>query len=302
MITRLDEILDKVKGSEKRRLALAAAEDFDALKSVVDAAEKGIVEPILIGDEESIRKIAEEHALNISGYRLIGTKSLEESAAKACELVASGEAHFLMKGLLDTSIILKAVLNKEYGLRTDSLLSHVMVYESPYYHKLIFLTDGGMNIAPGLSEKKSIIKNAVRCSQLLGAELVKVAVLAAKEKVNEKMQATVDADALAKMSMAGEFGEGVCVEGPLALDLAVSKEAVNHKGFKGSRVAGDADILLVHEIGMGNGIGKALTYLGGAKSAGVVMGAKVPIVLTSRADTAEVKLYSIALGSLLAEI
>lgn len=300
MIVRLDEISEKVKGGIRMRLALAAAEDYDALKSVVDAATKGIVEPILVGDVERIRNIAEEYALDISNYRLIRAKSPEESAAKSCELVARGEADFLMKGLLDTSIILKAVLNKEYGLRTDSLLSHVMVYESPHYHKLIFLTDGGMNIAPGISEKKSIIKNAVRCSKALGSEFVKVAVLAAKEKVNEKMQATVDADALARMSKEGEFGSDVCVEGPLALDLAVSKEAVEHKGFRDSVVAGDADILVVHEIGMGNGIGKALTYLGGAKSAGVIMGAKVPIVLTSRADTAEVKLYSIALGSLLA--
>lgn len=301
-MVRLDEVLDKVKGGKKMRLALAAAEDFDALKSIVDAAAQGIVEPVLVGDAGLIRKIASEHALDISSYPLMETKSLEESAARACELVAKGEADFLMKGLLDTSIILKAVLNKEYGLRTDSLLSHVMVYESPYYHKLILLTDGGMNIAPGISEKKSIIKNAVRCSKALGAGLVKVAVLAAKEKVNEKMQATVDAAALAEMSKEGEFGPDVCVEGPLALDLAVSKEAVEHKGFANSRVAGDADILLVHDIGMGNGIGKALTYLGGAKSAGVIMGARVPIVLTSRADTAKVKLDSIALGSLLANV
>lgn len=279
------------------RLVLAAAEDYDALKSVADAAEKGMVTPILVGDAERIRSIAGEHRLDIRGFELIESSGLEESAAIACRLVADGKADFLMKGLLDTSIILKAVLSREYGLRTDSLLSHVMVYESPHYHKLLFLTDGGMNIAPNAEDKKSIVKNAVLCAKAMGANVVKVAVLAAKEKVSEKMQATVDAAALAECSKKGEFGEDVLVEGPLALDLAVSKEAVLHKGFRGE-VAGDADVLLVHEIGMGNGIGKALTYLGGAKSAGIIMGAKVPIVLTSRADTAEVKLYSIALGSL----
>lgn len=297
MVTRLEDMIEQVKGGRRMRLALAAAEDYDALKSVVEAAKLGIVEPVLIGDRKAIEAIADEHGFDLGSYERIGADSPEESAAKACELVAAGKADFLMKGLLDTSVILKAVLNKDYGLRTDSLLSHVMVYESPFYHKLLFLTDGGMNIAPDVSAKKSIICNAVKCAKALGVETVKVAVLAAKEKVSEKMQATVDADQLAKLSGEGEFGSDVMVEGPLALDLAVSNEAAAHKGFRG-RVAGDVDILLVHEIGMGNGIGKALTYLGGAKSAGVIMGARVPIVLTSRADTAEVKLYSIALGSL----
>lgn len=292
MITKLDEILAAVKGKTKRRLALAAAEDLDALQSAVDAAEKGIVTPILVGNTQRMREIAREHSLKMESFETVESS---DPANDACRLVAEGRADFLMKGLIDTSVILKAALNREYGLRTDSLLSHVMVYESPYYHKLLFLTDGGMNISPSLEDKRKIIANAAICARALGVDVVKVAVLAAKEKVNEKMQATVDAAALSAM----DFGDDVLVEGPLALDLAVSKQAAEHKGYRG-RVCGDADILLVHEIGMGNGIGKALTYLGGAKSAGVIMGARIPIVLTSRADTAEVKLHSIALGSLLA--
>lgn len=301
MIKKLDEILDVVRASAgaRKRLALVAAEDADALQAVCSAAAAGIVQPILVGDAAKMKAIADENSLDISAFEIVPADSLADSADKACRLIADGKADFLMKGLLDTSIILKAVLNKEFGLRTGSLLSHVMVYESPFYHKLLLLTDGGMNIAPNLEEKKQIVGNAVTCAKALGIECVKVAALAAKEKVNEKMQATVDADALQAMCRAGEFGEGVILEGPLALDLAVSAEAARIKGFR-SDVAGDADVLLVHDIGMGNGIGKALTYLGNARAAGCIMGAKVPVVLTSRADTADVKLYSIAFATLAA--
>ncbi len=301
MIKRLEEIMEAVRGAAdgRRRLALAAAEDADALRAVCDAAAVGIAEPILVGDAAKIRAVAAENLLDISNFEIVAAEGLADSADMACRLVADGRADFLMKGLLDTSIILKAVLNKEFGLRTDSLLSHVMVYESPFYHKLLLLTDGGMNIAPGLDDKKRIVDNAVLCARSLGIERIKVAALAAKEKVNEKMQATVDAAALQTMCQEGAFGGGVVVAGPLALDLAVSSEAAEIKGFR-SEVAGNADVLLVHDIGMGNGIGKALTYLGNARSAGCIMGARVPVVLTSRADTADVKLYSIALAALVA--
>ena len=204
-----------------------------------------------------------------------------------------------MKGLLDTSVILKAVLNKEWGLRTDSLLSHVMVYEADFYPNLLVTTDGGMNIAPNYEQKVKILKNAIKATEPLGLETIKVCALAAKEKVKPKMQATVDAKELEDACKNGEFGENVIVEGPLAFDLAVSKEACEVKGFK-TEVGGDVDIILMPTIEVGNGIGKAFTYAAGAKSAGIIMGAKAPIVLVSRADTHESKLYSIAYGAIVA--
>jgi phosphate butyryltransferase len=214
-------------------------------------------------------------------------------------MVKEGKADFLMKGLIDTAILLKAVLDKESGLRTESQLSHVMIYDLPTYHKLLFLTDGGMNISPTLEEKAKIIKNAIDAAHAMGMETVKVACIAAKEKVNDKMPATVDARALENMCKDGAFGVGAIVEGPLAFDIAVSKEAADVKGFK-SEIAGDVDVLLVPNIEVGNGIGKALTYLANAQSAGVIMGASKPVVLVSRADTYEAKLNSIALGSVIA--
>lgn len=299
MIQNFQELIQAAKEQKTMRLAVAAAQDEEVLVAVCNASELGIVEPILVGDVEKINEIAVAHQLDISGYQMIDKKGLDEAARAAVELVSSGKADFVMKGILDTSILLKAVLDKEIGLRTDSQLSHVMLYQVENYHKLIFLTDGGMNIAPSLEEKVKIIKNAVQVAKALGIETVKVACLAAKEKVDPKMQATVDADELKKMCENGIFGEGVIVDGPLAFDLAISKEAAEIKKFK-SDVAGDADILLVPVIEVGNGIGKALTYFANADSAGIIMGAKVPVVLVSRADTHEAKLNSIALGSVIA--
>ncbi len=299
MIKKLDELMAVAKGQKRMRLAVAAAEDADVLGAVVAAAQQGIVEPILVGDLAAMDAIAEKEGLNLSQFERVASESLEASAAISVQMVSSGKADFLMKGLIDTAILLKAVLNKETGLRTDSLLSHVMVYEVPSYHKLIYLTDGGMNIEPDLEAKAKIIANAVATAKALGTEVVKVACLAAKEKVNPQMPVTVDARALQERGEAGEFGENVIVEGPLALDLAFSKEAAEVKKFK-SAISGDTDVLLVPNIEVGNGIGKALTYLAKAESAGVIMGAKAPVVLVSRADSYEAKLYSIALGSVIA--
>ena len=258
-----------------------------------------IITPILIGEENKIREISKEINFDLSKFKIINKGTIEECAETAVKLVSSGEADFVMKGLLDTSVILKAVLNKEWGLRTDSLLSHVMVYEVPSYDKLLVTTDGGMNIEPDYDQKVKILKNAIEATKPLGLKHIKVACLAAKEKVNSKMQATVDARALQEAGERGEFGKDVTVEGPLAFDLAVSKEAAKVKGFK-SKVSGETDIMLMPTIEVGNGIGKALTYFAGAKSAGIIMGAKAPIVLVSRADSHESKLYSIAYGALIA--
>ncbi len=299
MIKSFEDLMRVAKDQRRMRLAVAAAEDQEVLQAVKDATKAGIVVPVLVGDLVKIKKTAEEIDFDLTAYPLIEAKTLEEAAQISVRMVHDGEADFLMKGLIDTSVLLKAVLDKTYGLRTDSQLSHVMIYASENYHKLLFLTDGGMNITPTLEEKVLIVKNAVDTAKALGIDTVKVAALAAKEKVNPKMQATVDARALQDLCRQGGFGEGVVLEGPLALDLAVSAKAAQVKGFE-SEIAGDADILLVPTIEMGNGIGKALTYLAKADSAGVIMGARVPIVLVSRADSYEAKLYSIALGSVVA--
>lgn len=299
MINKLEDILQKLKGDKKVILSVAAAHDEEVLLAIQSAVEKNIIVPILIGEENKIRDISKEIGFNLDGIKIIQKNTIEECAEAAVKLVSSKEADFVMKGLLDTSIILKAVLNKEWGLRTESLLSHVMVYEIPTYDKLLVTTDGGMNIAPDYEQKVKILKNAIEATKPLGLENIKVACLAAKEKVNPKMPATVDARALEEACKKGEFGEGVIVEGPLAFDLAVSKEAAQIKGFE-SKVAGETDIMLMPTIEVGNGIGKALTYFAGGKSAGIIMGAKAPIVLVSRADSHESKLYSIAYGALIA--
>ena len=300
MIKRLNEILDTLKGEEKIILSVAAAEDKEVLQAIKDAVEKDIIEPILIGDENKIKLLADDIGFNLIGIKIINSNSIEESAKIAVKLVSTKKADFVMKGILDTSILLKSVLNKEYGLRTDSLLSHVMIYELENYHKLLLLTDGGMNISPDYYQKEKILKNSVQAAKALGMDIVKVACLAAKEKVNPKMEATIHGDLLQRACKEGKFGENVIVEGPLAFDLAVSKEASEIKGFK-SEVSGDVDILLAPTIEVGNGIGKSFTYMANAKSAGIIMGAKAPIVLVSRADSAESKLYSIAYGALIAK-
>ena len=299
MINKLDDMLKKLKGDKRVTLSVAAAHDEEVLLAIKSAVEMEIITPILIGEENKIREISKEINFDLSKFKIINKGTIEECAETAVKLVSSGEADFVMKGLLDTSVILKAVLNKEWGLRTDSLLSHVMVYEVPSYDKLLVTTDGGMNIAPDYNQKVKILKNAIEATKPLGLKHIKVACLAAKEKVNSKMQATVDARALQEAGERGEFGNDVTVEGPLAFDLAVSKEAAKIKGFK-SKVSGETDIMLMPTIEVGNGIGKALTYFAGAKSAGIIMGAKAPIVLVSRADSHESKLYSIAYGALIA--
>ncbi|MBM7562265.1 bifunctional enoyl-CoA hydratase/phosphate acetyltransferase [Fusibacter tunisiensis] len=299
MIKSVSDLLNAAKTGETMTLVVAAAQDADVLYAVCKAAEEGLVKPILVGDAGAIQQIAKEQSLRIDSYELLNEPDLVEAARKSVKLVSDGVGDFLMKGLIDTSILLKAVLDKEIGLRTDRLLSHVMIYEVPHYHKLLFLTDGGMNIEPGFDEKVKITQNAIDACRAMGTQVVKVAALAAKEKVNEKMLATVDARKLQDLSREGYFGEGVIIEGPLAMDLAVSREAAQIKNFK-SEIAGDTDVLVVPTIEVGNGIGKTLTYLAGAESAGVIMGAKVPVVLVSRADSYEAKLNSIALGSVIA--
>ncbi len=295
---KLKDLLN-VEFREKMKLVVVGAQDEEVIEAVNEARRASIIEAVLIGDREKIVNILDKKGLKEDLFEIIDEDEMGTAAELGVKMISEGGADFIMKGLIDTSLLLKAVLNKEWGLRTDSLLSHVMVYEVSTYSKLLYLTDGGMNLEPSIEQKKMIVENAAVVARALGNEKVKVAALAAKEKVNPKMIATVDADTLKTQYENGEFSQGIILDGPLALDLALSKEAAKVKGFD-SEVAGDADVLLVPNIEMGNGIGKTITYLAGGKSAGVVMGAKVPIVLVSRADDHESKLYSIALGSIVA--
>lgn len=296
MLRSLGELTTLAKQGTKGRLVVAAAQDIEILEAVAEAKKFGIVDPILVGDQAQIEALAKKHFISLDGMKLIAESDPSAAAERAVQLISEGNGDFLMKGLVDTSILLKALLRKEYGLRTEALLSHVMLYQMKTYHKLLFLTDGGMNISPDIEAKTAICQNVVSVAKALGLHEVKVAALAAKEKVNNKMPATVDAAELQRLSEKGIFGDGVIVEGPLALDLAVSKQAAEVKKFD-SAVAGDADVLLVPNIEMGNGIGKSMTYLAGADSAGIIVGAKIPVVLVSRADSHQVKFNSIALGA-----
>ncbi|WP_461614642.1 phosphate butyryltransferase [Clostridium sp. Marseille-QA1073] len=297
MIKKLDQIIEKAKLGERKTLAIAVAQDKVVLEAAVQAVRENIVNVILVGDKEKIQEIAAEGDLDLTGSEIVDEKDIKKAAAKSVELVSTGKAHFLMKGMLGTSDLLKAVLNKEAGLKTSNLLSHVMVYDVPSYHKLLFLTDGGMVPYPELQDKVGIINNSVKIAHALDIECPNVGVICAVEVVNPSMQATLDAAALASMNKRGQI-KGCIIDGPLALDNAISREAAKHKGIV-SDVAGEADILLVPNIEAGNFLGKSLTYFAKAESAGVIVGAKCPVVLVSRADSAKSKLYSIALGATL---
>lgn len=295
MIKTLDELIELAKAKDKKTLSVAVAQDSVVLKAVVEAVKLQIVDAILVGDEEKIKAMAANENLSLENIKIVDEKSIAASAAKAVELVTKGEAHFIMKGMLGTSDLLRAVLNKEAGLRGKNLLSHVMVYDVPAYHKLLFITDGGMVTYPELKDKIEIINNAVQVAHALQIDMPKVAPICAVEVVNPSMQSTLDAAALSLMNKRGQV-KGCIIDGPLGLDNAISKEAAHHKGIV-SEVAGDSDILLVPNIEAGNFLGKSLTYFAKAESAGIIVGAKCPVVLVSRADSAKSKLYSIALGA-----
>lgn len=295
----IEEILKKAKASGKKRIAVAAAQEHSALEAVVAAANYGLAQPILIGDLAAVDRIAAELGVDLSGFSRIEERDVGRAAARAVELVKSGEADIVMKGILDTSILLKAVLNKENGLNTGRLTSHVAVIETAAYHKLLIVTDAAINIAPDIAGKADIIANAIQVARALGIDIPKVALLAAVEKVNwEKMPCTADAAILTQMNRRGQI-KGCLVDGPLALDNAVSAERARIKGIV-SDVAGDADIFVAPDIEAGNILYKSLLDLGKARGAGIVVGASKPIVLTSRADTSDVKLASIALACLVA--
>lgn len=296
-ITSFDELLKTVQQGETKRLAVAAAQGREILTAVGKAAEMGVVEPILLGDGEEMARIAYEAGVDISGFEKVEERDPFIAASKAIELAAQGQADLLMKGKLTTPAILGLVLEKERGLRTGRLLSHLAVVEVKGYPKLLLVTDGGMVIRPNLAQKVDILKNAILLANRLGIKVPKVAVLASVETVHSEIPETVDAAELMRMSQRGELPPSE-IEGPLAMDIAVSRRAAEMKGVK-STVAGDADILLVPDVASGNISVKALVFLAGAQAGGVVLGAKVPIVLLSRSDSALTKLHSIALGALI---
>lgn len=298
MIKNFQEVMEIARKRGPKIISVACAQDPEVLLAVNAARKEGIADAILVGDQEKIVKIGTELNIDVNQFEIIDSKDLAEASLKAVELVSSGRAHMVMKGLVDTSIILKAVLNAEVGLRTGNVLSHVAVFDVADYDRLFLVTDAAMNIAPDLQTKKQIIENAVEVAKALDIEVPKVGVICAKEKPNPKMPDTMDAKALEDMNQNGQL-TGCLVGGPFALDNAISVEAAKHKGID-HPVAGYADILMTPDIEAGNVLYKSMVFFAKAKNAGVIVGAKAPVVLTSRADSDEAKLYSIALGVLCA--
>ncbi|MED0872049.1 phosphate butyryltransferase [Bacillus cereus] len=292
---KLEHLIDQAAGQPKKTVAVAVAEDHEVIEAVAKAITLQLAQFRLYGNQEKIMGMLQEHGLQTSEHiEVIAAASSAEAAELSVKAVRNGEADVLMKGNIPTANILKAVLNKEWGLRKGSVLSHVAAFEVPNYDRLIFVTDAAMNIAPDVTQKAAIIQNTVEVAQAIGMDLPKVAPIAAVEVVNPAMQATIDAAMLTQMNRRGQIKNCV-VDGPLALDNAVSQIAAEHKGIV-SDVAGKADILLVPTIEAGNVLYKSLVYFADAKVGAMIAGAKAPIVLTSRADSAETKVYSLALA------
>lgn len=294
MVKQLSQLVELARQKPGVTVAVAQAADKEVLEAVVNAKKEGIAEAVLTGNKAKIEAILGEMGADPAEFVIIEAEADEECAFKAVEQVRLGNANILMKGLLSTGTFMKAVINRDTGLRTGKTLSHTMFYEVPSYGKLLCLTDGGMNTFPDLEKKADILENAIETVKKLGIERPSVACVCGAENVDPKVQSTLDADQLSKMERFNDAD----VYGPVGLDLAISKEAVHHKGYKNEN-AGCADILLVPTYEVGNGIGKAMTYFAGAKSAGIVVGAKVPVVLVSRSDNAETKLLSIALAAMM---
>ncbi len=297
MTLNFNELSELIKGKSKKRIVVAAAEDLAVLKAIKEAAIHQIVTPIFVGDLVQIRKICLDINFDIQDFECISQTNPSLSSVLAVQYVKNGKADILMKGLVSTASLLKAVLDKETGIKETPLLSHVAVFQSPYYPKFLGITDAAMNISPSVDEKITIIENAVNVFHKLGIQCPKVAVVCPLETVNQKIESTVHASTLTAMNNSGQI-KNCIIDGPLALDNAVSKEAAEHKGIQ-SEVAGDADIILTNDLDAGNILYKSLIFLGGAKSAAIICGAKVPIVLTSRADSEESKFYSIVLAALM---
>ncbi len=295
---RYQNLLASVKGLEPIPTAVAHPCDYESLRGPVIAFQEGIIEPILIGPESKIRSVAEEFGIDLHGIRIVNAKHSHDSAALAVSMVRTGDAEALMKGSLHTDELMSEVVLRANGLRTARRISHVFVMNVPTYHRPLLITDAAINIRPTLEDKVDIIQNAIDLAHILGIPEPKVAILSAIETVNPKIQSTLDAAALCKMADRGQIKGGL-LDGPLAFDNAVSIVAAKTKGIK-SAVAGHAEILVVPDLESGNMVAKQLEYLANALTAGIVLGTKVPIILTSRADTAETRTASCVIAALVA--
>ena len=289
-----EQLLQRCASLEPVATAVAHPCEASALAGAIEAGEKKLITPILVGPAAKIREVANEAGISLGSARIVDAAHSHESAAKAVALVRSGEAELLMKGSLHTDELLGAVVARETGLRTGRRISHVFIMDVPTYHKVLIVTDAAINIAPALDDKVDICQNAIDLARALGLDQPKVAILAAVETVNSKMPSTIDAACLCKMADRGQI-KGALLDGPLAFDNAISKQAAGIKGIT-SEVAGDPDILLVPDLEAGNILAKQLTFLANADSAGLVLGARVPIILTSRADTVRSKIASCAVA------
>ena len=291
---KFSDIVSKAK-ENKKTLSVACADDETVIKACSNAYREGLCTPVLVGDKRRIEEICKKESIDISKFEIIDEKDKTLACEKAVRLVSENNAQFLMKGFVDTSVLGKAVLNKEWGLRTGSSLSHVSLFQVSKYHKTFILTDSGFIIKPDISMKVDIINNAVKVMRTLGLKEPKVAILAAIEKVKSDMIETIDAALLSGMNKRGQI-QNCIVDGPLAFDLAISKESANHKKVK-SEVAGEADILVVPDLACGNIMAKTIIYWTDCNFAGIIVGAKAPIVLISRSDNEENKMMSIAFGA-----
>ena len=296
MIKDFQDLLSQVKKVSPRRVSVAAAEDEAVLLAVKEAAAMGFMKPVLVGNTENIKAICTK--IGLENAEVIAAASEAEAMERAVSLVHNKEADVLMKGLVNTAVYMRGVLNKEYGLRTGRQLSLLAVYELPQYHKLLYCTDSGINVAPDLAQKKVILTSALEAMHNLGMSNPKTAVLTANEMVDPKVVSTVDAAALVEMVQKGEIPSCIA-EGPIAFDVAFDKHAAEHKGIQ-SQIAGDVDLLMFPNIEAGNILGKSWLHFNGAKWAGIVLGAAAPVILGSRSDTPEIKINSIALACLAA--
>ena len=293
-----DHLLERCGALPPMPTAVVHPCDAASLEGAVDAARQGLLEPILIGPEHRIRGVAETEGLDISPFRLIPSKHSHQSAEKAVALVRAGEASVLMKGSLHTDELMHEVMRKETGLRTERRVSHVYVMQVPTYPRALMITDAAINIYPTLEDKRDIVQNAIDLGHALGIAVPKVGILSAVETVTPKIPSTVEAAALCKMADRGQITGGL-LDGPLAFDNAINEEAAKVKGIK-SEVAGLVDILIAPDLEAGNMIAKQLTFLANAEAAGVVLGARVPIILTSRADSVKARLASCAVAAIFA--
>lgn len=295
-----DDLLWQVNACDKKKLAVAVAQDKAVLEAVKAAKERNIADSILVGDADKIREIAASLSMNPDDYEIIDVKDITEASLTAVKLVHDGKADMYMKGLLDTKTFLKSVLDKEVGLRTGKPLSHVCVFEIPGIDRLLFLSDVAFMPYPTLEDKKCIIEYTVEIAKACGVECPKVAPLAAVEVVNPKMPVTVEAAELTRMNEEGEI-TGCIVDGPLSLDIALYKEAAEEKGALNRKVAGDADILVFPDIHAGNLVYKSIVHMVNCQNGNILTGTKAPVILTSRSDDCETKVNSIALAAVVAE-